>query len=1490
MEKFGKKIKITCFVLLFLTIIELFYVCFLPKVINIEGKIPFIEAEFHKFTGLNIEIKKPKIKTYPDFSISLHADETGIFTEKKEVIFHTFKPFVKIKPFSLLLRKVKIDEVKTTKFYIDLTPVQDFLYKNNFKNLDTQKELPFDIDANKTQIEIDGYQILLKDKHLNKTVSLSGTVFDLVPITRNLSKLTTDGVFDIDGEKTAFNLNIVSKFLFKRKKTDFNGYSAIGFIENINLDAIAPYLNKFSDYKNAKGKINIKFNTSINKDKKQTVEITSLIKDVSINEGDFEHQIIAKGENRLTIKGNAHGKTLNINELKFYGENFGIYGAGKIQNYTKSTPVINLSFTLTPSSVKDIVDLLPFNLCKEINLVKKHGISGDLTGAINILGKIPKPKLYGNAEARNVHALRGRENSHIGEIFLKFEGKSIFPTVKLKTSNGQTFLLNGKAQLYDEDWSIFDIQTSEKLDLKLVCDILTPVSRIFNFETGPVPFLAIKSGNGNAKMHIKGTKREAYIDGYVNVKDANGTFNGINVQLSNANVRVDFQGKNIKYETKHLRANNYPVQIYGTATTSGLLNFNIKSDLIKTNTLKNILKTSPLLAEKSSAIDQIEKADGMSKFLVNLSGVFERGKDFVKNSKNLKMQGVLNLKDNNITLKGYKVPIFVKSGKINFTDSEISSDNLAAKIGKSDININFNGKLAENKTSSGRIIITSPSMFVEDSLNFITNSELLNGAKTPKNKKISGKHTLNLFIEIKNNNINLKSINGQIKIINTQNPNSLLNVSSGDIQIKNENLAIKNLLIQAEKSKLNISGQIKNYTAKKPIYDIYAKGSNISVKTITELSELFPKEIKKAVQSCKEYGGFADISLNLTNRGITGFVKFKELTLRHIKSDIPCYFEELPIKFTNSTIKFDKISGELGRTGKFPFFADASINNYMKIPYIKANAAMKPTTIFVERYINTKLSHPIKMSGDIGVFSEINGSLDSVRFLTTVKINKDSDISYLTVNLGDNNLLREIKTDIFLKPNGLFVKKAEYLKHQISEGGKIYQVPMWNLTANCQKAKNGYILDYATFLTHQKQPAKILNFIFKKSIIKDGKMSCNLRYSKKNNIAKVLGSAEIYNVEIPTYNIRISEGSLLADNSDININAKGNIIDTDFNINTKASNAITMPIKVKNANIKTTRLNLERLADAFQKWSIDAYSNAALKTKVNMDISDIIIEKGLLEAKQIEFKTCPMQNFKAEFSLDKNSELNVFAKDFKMTGGDVSGNIKYLFKNGKTEGKLSVKGIDSNGAAESFLGLKEQISGSLDGEAIFKTKGLSDLQRLKNFNGKITFNVKDGNMTKLGSLEYLLRASNIIYSGLTTLSVNNFIELLKPFKQGSFSTITGKMDINNGIVDNIAIYSQGKNMSLYINGKYDIEDVNADITVYGKLGKKTNSIFGPIGNLSANTLFSIIPREKDTKIYDKNISKIPDIEYKNDSIKVFRATIQGNINENDTAGTFKWIK
>lgn len=1466
------------------------YVFALPKVINIQSRIPQIQYIFNQKTGLTLEIKNPSIKTYFSGIFSAKADEIGIYDTDNDVVFKTSTPSFKVQPLKLIFKKLSIREIKAQDTILNITRFGNkefgadvFSYRG--------KKLPVEIQLQGSKIEIGKYKIFFEDKYLKKNLSLEGSEFVLKPMTRKLSELTTDGKINIDKRTASFNFNIISNFLIK-DKFNFGDYSIAGKITNLDLQAFAPYLDNIWKLKNAKGIININFSTGENK--KNIAEIDVKAQDISINEGDFEKQFVAKGKTELNVRISEANGDLSLEGLKFKTPTIELFAKGTIADYLKDKPRLNIAATLAPSKLASIIDLLPYGICKEINILKGCGMSADVSGAIKIVGKLPKPKVYGNAEAVNAHALRGIEKSHSAVIKLKFEDTLLYSTVDVLTNTNGVFHLTGTSHIYEDDWDIFDIETKKEIDLRLVKAILVPVSQLFDFPIGPVPMLTVYSGTGTAKMHIKGKRKDkenSKIDGYVDIKGGNARFDGINTLVTNINLPLKFVQDKIFFDTKTAYVSGYPLTVTGHCDTRGNLVFNVGSNNISANKLLNIVNTSEVLEDVKKAIDVLNKVGGNVKFTASLKGVIDVKDNFFEAIQKLAMDGNVELKNNTAVLKGFDTPFYGANGKIHFTEKIAEAKGLKIKFGGSGVSADLKSDIQKGKKPTTEIYVTGNSLNTYDTVCLVMKSDIARsmGVKVNKIPIFRGKHTLEFRSKLNNNIPDLNTIQAEIKILPSV-QGGRVQVPSGEINVANGNVSIKNLNIKADNSKIGINGTVKHFSAKNPEYNISAKGSDISVKTLTDLAGLFPPQIKKSIQSCKDYRGLLGINLLFTAKGANGSVNLKDFGFRHIKSDVPVYFAYLPIKMTTNRISLNNVIGSVGNTGRSPIFFNINIDNYMKIPIVKGTLAAKTNPLFIERYINTKLSHPIKASGEISLNAEINGSIDSLKILPKIKLPKETDITYLSSNFGDSDLSREIKGELILHPKDLIIKKLEYIKFPTTDSGRTYAMPMWVLNGKADLIKGIYVPTNLNFSTYRNLPAKLLNFAFKKSLIKSGEFNCNLNYKLKNNTPKIIGSFNLENAGIPMYNTIIKSGKARINEENIYLTVDGNSVNTSYSIRSNIANSIKKPYRIKLLDIKSKQMDLEQLVAVIYKWSLDAYMNASMNNTVNVDISDFTIDKGIFSVDKISYKTCPIENFVANFDLNKNSVLTINSETFKMTGGTVNGLLKYNFQNGDTQGNLKIKGIDSNSAAYSFLGLKNQINGRLDGDMSIKTYGIEDMERLKNLNGKINFRIAHGNMPKLGSLEYLLRAGNLLKSGLTTLSVNGLIDLLKPFKQGSFTRITGFLYIKNGNINNFSTYSQGTNMSLYMTGDYNIADADANIVIFGKLGKKIDGLLGPVGNVSTNTLFNLIPWTKENSEYTKEIQKIPNIEYQNQDVRVFRATVNGNINETNSATSFKWVR
>ena len=221
-----------------------------------------------------------------------------------------------------------------------------------------------------------------------------------------------------------------------------------------------------------------------------------------------------------------------------------------------------------------------------------------------------------------------------------------------------------------------------------------------------------------------------------------------------------------------------------------------------------------------------------------------------------------------------------------------------------------------------------------------------------------------------------------------------------------------------------------------------------------------------------------------------------------------------------------------------------------------------------------------------------------------------------------------------------------------------------------------------------------------------------------------------------------------------------------------------------------------------------------------------------------------------------------------------------------------MENCDSNILTKDFLKLPDQIFGKMNGSVKLQAKNINTPQGIKNVKSDVTFAINNGKMPKLGSLESLLRAGNLIKNGLLGLSLNNIIQILTPYKTGEFEKISGTLSINKGEIDNIEIMSQGKNLSLYLNGSYSILENFADIDIYGKLSQNISNALGAVGNASINQIIQSLTSNKNKSAKDKELlsklNKIPPIEIENPEPRFFKSKVLGDINKDNYIKSFSW--
>ncbi|MCK7488706.1 MAG: AsmA-like C-terminal region-containing protein [Bacillus subtilis] len=191
--------------------------------------------------------------------------------------------------------------------------------------------------------------------------------------------------------------------------------------------------------------------------------------------------------------------------------------------------------------------------------------------------------------------------------------------------------------------------------------------------------------------------------------------------------------------------------------------------------------------------------------------------------------------------------------------------------------------------------------------------------------------------------------------------------------------------------------------------------------------------------------------------------------------------------------------------------------------------------------------------------------------------------------------------------------------------------------------------------------------------------------------------------------------------------------------------------------------------------------------------------------------------------------------------GEVTGEVLYNINTQELYSRLIAQEMSANAAATVLLSTPNEVYGTLSGETQFRTSGGSRDELISNANGFATFEITDGRLTRLGSLEYLLRAVNVLQSGITGLTLNNIIDLVIPQRTGDFEVLEGTITAENGVLTTDNIASRGDNLSLFLSGNMDMISNYSDLTILGRLSRRVAGLLGPIGSLSIGTFVNFIP-------------------------------------------------
>ena len=1405
-------------------------------------------------SNYNVEILNPKLRlnVLPKAVFSAMRITVEDKSTRDTTTLNNFKIDLRLLP--LLTGRVHINSISADDLLVKASVNKDIeLDKDFFKNLDKTK-----IKCN--SFKLDEFSIILTQKGLKSPIMYTGeNVF--FKKNRRYLKVNAETKFNINN-----SISDATVKLYLPRNNDIKKSVVDIKVSNFDLAPISDYLRQYlpQDLIETKGVINVYVDK---------YKLNAELKNCAVLMKDNAKSMIFPELLNVDADFSITSKIINFNTVNINSKNIHAILRGSFSNYLdKTLSAINLNVQLDKSRVEDIVDMLPPIVVEEFNVykLKKYKFFGDAIGNFTIKGDIYEPDVVGDVFISNGILTKPIPNAKGATVKLDFTGRYINFDVFVPAGGAEKVWVKGGVELYNVKYADMHIWSTKNVDLATAEEKIIPIHEILNFVIGPVPIMDVK-GNGNIDIIVKGNRKNPHVWGSLNFRNVKTFFNEIpNLVLTDAEAALIFDDQNAVFTTKKGLVNGKNISINGTCNLYGKFDFDVNTKNQEIAYLFNAIQTATMIDDVKSMLPKLDSMGGLIDLQLKVYGAVKDIEDLAFNQ-NFFTKGKINLLGNKFAMQGIEVKN--TKGVLDFDGQNASAD-ITSYIGNSALSAK-----ASVKNNFVDANINIPKL----NLNDITSD------KSDLQNDIG-----NIFVNVvakykgKLDPVELDKVSFVAKILGVA-PNNKLKVSNGVVTLNNNKLKISNIKGNLADSQFDVNLDVGNVVGK-PHVNGFIRLSAFDLATINAFSNysIIPRDVKKALNTVRfDAGRKINLNAKINHNKINAYTDLGGLSFVYTPLELPVKIINGSFIMRNNGVKLNKINL---LADDMPILVDGEVYDLFNKQNFNLYFNSKPRQDFIDKYINKNQIYPLKIKGDIVYSARAKGVLNDFDLKTDVNMAKDSSIYHLGATIGDieNAIVLNLDTRV-LNQKILKIREFSYDKIIASQSGRETRLNMLKSRGEIDILKDDLGFKDLVIKTHNPTDARIFNIIFRKPNIKQGQFTSDLKFNGKASAPKLLGNFHIFETDIPFLDTTMKNITFLFKDRTIDVYSIGEVLGNDVKIQAVLRNKLTPPYYVEKANLDTKLLDLNHITNLLKLSQVD--NTKTFDSLESFDLESIVIKNMKMNADSIHLRNIVAENFEATASLNEKQVFNVHDFKFNIANGTLGGNFNYNLKNNNTGLKLKARDIDANDLSIALFDLQNQIYGDLTGDIVLSCNGVDFDKCMQTLNGNTTFSVANGRMPKLGSLEYLLKAGNLLKGGLTGVSINSVIDIISPLKTGDFSDIIGDITIKDGVADDVEITTRGKDLSLFISGKYNFSNSNAEMEVLGLLSKKISTMFGPLGNVSLNTLFNVIPGvdlSKDTKVLE-HINKIPGIELSNKAYRKFVAEIKGNINGENYVTSFKWI-
>lgn len=855
-----------------------------------------------------------------------------------------------------------------------------------------------------------------------------------------------------------------------------------------------------------------------------------------------------------------------------------------------------------------------------------------------------------------------------------------------------------------------------------------------------------------------------------------------------------------------------------------------------------------------------------------------------------------------------------------------------------DMNLKINGNKLPNSNfylkANGHKTEIDSTFFVSENEKAVFRANIKNGHKTKldlnlKTDKISFSSIQNFAIAFLNS-LNIKNDLSTVKMqgflkadfniktdLKKLESNGYFQIQEGSVSHRLIPVSINEILADIDFSDNN--AKIKTAQAIVNGSRIIAKGT-IDSSSVTDISVT-----SNDINIAPLFNAFAPSDLKKTyllNSGILNIEVIIKGKLAEMQPDIDIALSQFilktrspmpPISIKIPTLKIDMSPNDI-LLNPFDILLNSSkikvtgsIKNYMKDMKININANGALCTSDIMTLLPNEAKAFVGHQGFIPLKGYIGGDLKQINITAQAYPNSKNHFSPVSIKkmIGTNGLVNVEMTysndSLNINDASLYMstKKSyadDFLKNK-KGAEKLAGISGYisDISSACPKMKINILVPELLILSNQIMPDTSVKI--RGDINVNGSVAApslqGFFYIKDGNMPSLLTKVQEVDIEFNNDTLNAQIQNLAFNGSSMNIEAE---------TSTKFSNIFL----IKSLKITSPEINIDNLFKVMDKINAlmsQTGTTGGSTTNSNAPFLPVKISNGNFNIQKLLMKqvggTLTTSDITGDFTL-VNDLVKIPNLKISVYNGNINGVVSYNLKTTETNANIKGLKINANPIVTVFAGLKDQITGDVDFSANVTLRGADYTQQIKTLNGKIHFDLKDGQLGSLGRIETFLNADNLLSQSFISTQTGSLISAVAPYNTGKFAYLSGDVNLINGNAVLDSIKMSGPHMSLLLTGTVNILSMNSTLQILGSLSSEVINALGPIAELSVGKFASYIPKfgakivsalNTYNEAANKNtLASIPVLSPEKTNTKSFKVILNGNLNNPATAvKQFKWL-